>query len=212
MTQTLISMLILTTFISCGQGKTKKNMDRKFNHETIQSADFDRFILVKGNRLNDVRAKVFEWAEIFSGGEKLEFTYEQTEIDDWTLIKLPNDSIFDHYNYHNLVYWFLGTPPEDNNYADFTIGLSVDKQNEKTYLVYNDYDLRSKIATNDDVFGIFNNDEKFILSIPFDEFKETNDSRILDFDKFIKENQIDILKIKSEQLNYNKTKIEIAEQ
>ena len=212
MTQALISMLLLMTFISCGPSKTKENMDRKFNHETIQSEGFDRFILVKGKKMNDIKAKVFEWAEIFSGGEKLEFTYEQTEIDDWTLIKLPNDSIFDHYNYHNLVYWFLGTPPKDNNYADFTIGLSVDKQNEKTYLIYNDYDLRLKIATNDDVFGIFNNDEKFILSIPFDKFNETNDSRILDFNKFIKENQIDILKIKSEQLNYNKTTIQIAEQ
>ncbi len=186
-------------------------MGRKFNHETIQSADFDRYILVKGKRLNDVEAKVFEWAEIFSGGEKISFKFGMTEMDGWTLIQIPKDSVFDHYNYHNLVYWFLGTPPEDNNYADFTIGISVDKQNEKNYLIYNDYELRSKIATNDDVFGISKNGEKFILSIPFDEFKEINDPRILGFDKFLKESQIDILKIESGQLNYKETTIEIAE-
>jgi hypothetical protein len=187
-------------------------VERKFDHLTIQQNDFERYIFVKGEKFISSKDKIFEWAEIFSAGEKVEFIYSQTEIGNWTILKIPNDSLFDHYNYHNLVYWFLGTPPDDNNYADFAIGISIDNQTEKTYLIYNDYDLRGQIATNDDVFGIFQNDEKFILSIPFDKFKETENDKIPDFNKFLSKNNIDLQKIKSGELNFREMRIEVLEQ
>ncbi len=212
MTRTFIILIFIATLISCGNSKTKKRMERKFDHLTVQGNDFDRYILVKGKNFKNSKNIVFEWAEIFSAGEKIDFKYGQTALGNWTILEIPNDSLFDHYNFHNLVYWFLGTPPDDNNYADFSIGLSIDKQDEKTYLIYNDYNLRESIATNDDVFGIFQNDEKFILSIPFDKFKKTENDKIPDFNKFINENNIDLTKIRLKELNFIETIIEVEEQ
>ena len=107
------------------------------------------------------------------------------------------------------MYWFLGTPPEDQNYAEYSIGISIDKNGESTYLIYNDYDLREKIATNDDVFGISEKNQKFILNIPFDKLKVSNDKEISNFDKFLTENGINLNEIKADKLNWTELKISV---
>ena len=107
------------------------------------------------------------------------------------------------------MYWFLGTPPEDQNYTEYSIGISIDKNGESTYLIYNDYDLREKIATNDDVFGISEKNQKFILSIPFNELKVSNNKEISDFDKFLTKNGINLNEIKTDELNWTELQIRV---
>ena len=204
----LISLLILTSF-SCKSQTKSENKMTEFSKETTEKETYNRFILVKGKSLKDVQSKIKEWAEIFGAGESVNMTINKTDFGSWTLIKLPENELLTAYNYHNLVYWFLGTPPEDQNYAEYSIGISIDKSGESTYLIYNDYDLREKIATNDDVFGISEKNQKFILSIPFDELKASNDKEISDFDKFLTENEININEIKTDKLNWTELKISV---
>ena len=181
----------------------------EFQKETLEKENYNRYILVKGKNLKDVEPKIIEWAEIFGAGESVNMTIQKSELGDWTILKLPKKEILNAYNYHNFVYWFLGTPPEDQNYADFSIGISIDKNRQSTYLIYNDYDLRTKIATDDDVFGIFKSNQKFILSIPFDEMKPTENKNILDFNKFLSKENIDISKIQPDRLEWKNIEIKI---
>ncbi len=181
----------------------------EFLKETFEKENYDRYILVKGRNLKDVEPKVIEWAEIFGAGEPVNMTLKKSELGDWTILKLPKNEILTAYNYHNFVYWFLGTPPEDQNYAEYSIGISIDKNGESTYLIYNDYDLREKIATNDDVFGISEKNQKFVLSIPFDELKASNNKEISDFDKFLSDNGINLNEIKTEKLNWTELQIKV---
>ncbi|WP_418603632.1 hypothetical protein [Hwangdonia sp.] len=141
----------------------------EFQIKTLEKESYDRYILVQGKNLKNVEPKITEWLEIFAADDPVNMTIKKSKLGDWTILKLSKNEIFNAYNYHNFVYWFLGTPPKDQNYAEYSIGISIDKNGESTYLIYNDYDLREKIATNDDVFGISEKNQKFILSIPFDE-------------------------------------------
>jgi hypothetical protein len=181
----------------------------EFSKETTEKGTYNRFILVKGKSLKDIQPKIQEWTEIFTAEEPVNLTINKTDFGSWTLIKLPENELLTAYNYHNLVYWFLGTPPEDQNYADYSIGISIDKNGESTYLIYNDYDLREKIATNDDVFGISEKNQKFILSIPFDELKPSNNKEIADFDKFLSDNGISLNEIKTKKLNWTELQIKV---
>ncbi|NLB86216.1 MAG: hypothetical protein GX793_04045 [Bacteroidales bacterium] len=204
----LITLLILTSFSCKSQSKSENEMT-EFSKETTEKGTYNRFVLVKGKNLKNIQPKIQEWAEIFGAGEPVNLTINKTDFGSWTLINLPENELLNAYNYHNLVYWFLGTPPEDQNYADYSIGISIDKNGESTYLIFNDYDLREKIATNDDVFGISEKNQKFILSIPFDELKASNDKEILDFNQFLTESGINLNEIKADKLNWTELKINV---
>lgn len=181
----------------------------EFSNETLDRENYDRYILVKGKKLKNVEPKITEWAEIFGAGESVNMTLQKSEFGDWTILKLPKNEILTAYNYHNLVYWFLGTPPGDQNYADFSIGISLDQSGQSTYLIYNDYDLRTEIATEDDVFGIFKSNQKFILSVPFDEMKTTENKNISDFNEFLKYENIDLSEIQADRLIWENIDIKI---
>ena len=204
----LITLLILTSF-SCKSQTKSENKMTEFSKETTEKETYNRFVLVKGKSLKDIEPKIKEWAEIFGAGEPVNLTINKTDFGSWTLIKLPENELLTAYNYHNLVYWFLGTPPEDQNFAEYSIGISIDRKGESTYLIYNDYDLREKIATNDDVFGISEKNQKFILSIPFDELKTSMNKEIANFDKFLTENGINLNEMKSNKLKWTELQIKL---
>lgn len=179
----------------------------EFSQETLKNGNYERYVLVKGSKLRNVQPIISEWFEIFGDDESTNLTIKISQLGNWIIIKLPRNEMLGAYNYHNLVYWFLGTPPEDENYADFSIGISIDKEKHSSYLIYNDYDLRNKIATDDDVFGIFENNQKFILSVPFDEMKPIQNKYILDFNQFLENEEIDLTYIKMNRLNWTNIKI-----
>ena len=112
---------------------------------------------------------------------------------------MPSD-FQDYYGFHIIVYWFLGFSQEDNNYADLSIGLSI--SDSLSYVIYNNYKLKEMLRLEDDLFGVFDNDEKFILSIPFDEFKKTDNKYIKTFDILLKDNEINIELIKNKSLYF----------
>ena len=204
----LIVCSVLISQYCYSQTEPKKNKS-KFSQKTLEKGNFERYILILGKNLKDVESKTKEWAEIFAAGEPIDFVMKKAIHGPWTVLKVPKDSLFSTYNYHNLVYWFLGTPPEDQNYAHESIGISIDKNNKSTYVIYNDYDLREKIATNDDVFGVTENNQKFILSIPFETLKMSDNEEIHSFKKFIFITGIDEYKFKKDEFEWTEFRIKI---
>lgn len=172
---------------------------RIYSHDNLKSENFERYILVKGENLKSVESKLKDYGELPAKGNTYTYQFSKAQIGDWSIIKMPYD-FQDYYGFHNIVYWFLGFSPEENNYADLSIGLSI--SDSLTYAIYNNYKLKDMLRLEDDLFGVFNNDEKFILSIPFDEFKISDNKYIKDFNTILKDNEIDLELIKNKRLNF----------
>ena len=198
---TPILILLLIIFACSSNKDSVQTMEREFNHETIKEESYERYVLVKGANLNSVEQKLKDWGELSAPGNSYTYQFSKARLGDWILIKMPSD-LTDYYTYHNIVYWFLGFPPDDDNYADQSIGLSIDRDSKKSYLLFNDYKLRQKMNLEDDLFGVFENDEKFVLSIPFDEFKEVESADVENFKGFLIKNSIDFEAIKLNNLDY----------
>lgn len=185
--------------------KSKKTEEAQeaiqYDHESIKSTDFERYILVKGENLKSVENKLKDYGELPAKGNTYTYTFVKAQLDGWTIIKMPSD-FKDYYSYHNLVFWFLGYPPEDENYADMSVGLAIKKDSDESYILYNDYSLVRALKLEDEMIGVFNNDQKFILSIPFDEYRESKNSDIKNYKEFIKVNDIDLKKIKSGKIEF----------
>lgn len=173
--------------------------ERIYSHENLKSENFQRYILIKGEMLNSVESKLKDYGELPAKGNTFTYQFAKAQLGDWTIIKMPSD-FQDYYAFHNIVYWFLGFPPEDNNYADLSFGLSI--SDSLSYAIYNNYKLKEMLRLEDDLFGVFDNDEKFVLSIPFDEFKKSDNKYIETFRGLLNDNEIDFERIKNERLDF----------
>ncbi len=182
-----------------GQSEPTIKKERFYSHDNLKSENFERYILVKGENLKSVESKLKDYGEIPAKGNTYTYQFSKAQFGDWTIIKMPSD-FQDYYGFHNIVYWFLGFPPVDNNYADLSIGLSI--SDNLSYAIYNDYKLKDMLRLEDNLFGVFDNDEKFILSIPFDEFKKSDNIYIKTFNNLINDNKIDFELIKNESLDF----------
>jgi hypothetical protein len=182
-------------------------MNPKYSHETIQADRFDRYILVKGQNLDSVDGKLEDYGALAAPGNVYTYTFQKAQFGEWSIVKIPAELAMDYYGYHNLVYWFLGFPPDDTNYADKSIGVSIDRDEKSSYLLYNDYNLCGNMHLEDHLFGVFSNDEKFTLSIPFDTFEISTSDNILDFQKLLEKNDIDLETIISETLIYTEFEV-----
>lgn len=175
--------------------------ERIYSHDNLKSENFERYILVKGKNLKTVEAKLKDYGELPAKGNTYTYKFSKAQIGNWIIIKMPSD-FQDYYGFHNIVYWFLGFPPEDNNYADLSIGLSI--SDSLSYAIYNNYKLKDMLRLEDDLFGVFDNDEKFILSIPLDEFKKSDSKYIKTFNNLLNDNEIDFELIKNKSLDFEK--------
>lgn len=173
--------------------------DRIYSHDNLKSENFERYILVKGDNMKSVESKLKDYGELPAKGNTYTYQFSKAQLGDWTVIKMPSD-FQDYYGFHNIVYWFLGFPPEDKNYADLSIGLSI--SDSISYVIYNNYKLREMLRLEDDLFGVFDNGEKFILSIPFDEFKKSDNKYIKTFNNLLKDNEINLELIKNMSLDF----------
>lgn len=200
----LVNLLGLMMFsCSCNSNETNtKTVGRKYSHETLRATHFDRFIIVRGRFLKSVEEKLEEWGSLSAPGNEQTYHFSKAKMAYWTVIKVPEELASDYYTFHNLVYWFLGYPPEDANYADQSVGLCMSQGNSTSYILYSDHSLSREMDLRDDLFGVFENDEKFILSIPFDEFKATKSESVKDFATFCDSNHIDLERIREGHLNY----------
>ena len=204
----LISKTSEIEFINKFFGKEKVRQSKKiikkkriYSHKDLKSDNFDRYILIKGKNLKSVESKLKDYGELAAKGNSYTYNFSKSKIGDWTIIKMPSD-FKDFYEYHNIVYWFLGFPPEDENYADYSIGLSINES--LSYAIYNDYKLQKMLRLEDELLGVFDNDEKFILSIPFDKFKESTNKHIRTFNSLFSDNEIDINLIRNKKINFVK--------
>ncbi len=179
----------------------KTEVLQSYNHEYLQSSEFERYIFVKGLNLSSIDSKLNEYAELKGSESKFTDKFKKAISSEWYIIKMPDDWI-DYYEFHNLIYWFLGYPPEDKNYADISVGISIKKNSNESYLLYNDYALEQELGREDSLFGIFINDKKFILNIPFDKFQLTKNPYISTYQAFLLENRIDIGLIQSEKTSF----------
>ena len=204
MTRLLIIFITLTLF-ACNNTPNQTTpqtptANRQFNHETIKSKEFERYLFVKGQHLKSVEQKLNDYGQF--SVDTTSFTFSKAQISDWTVIKFPSNWT-DYDTYHKIVYWLLGNPPNDYNYADSVIGLSIDTIGQNNYFIFNDYDLREKLTLEDDLFGVFQNNERFILNIPFDKFSSTdNDLGVVGFEDYLASNAIDINKIIEHKLTF----------
>ncbi len=183
-----------------GQKEQIIKKERIYSHDNLKSENFARYILVKGENMKSVESKLKDYGELPAKGNTYTYQFSKAQLGDWTVIKMPSD-FQDYYGFHNIVYWFLGFPPEDNNYADLSIGLSI--SDSISYAIYNNYKLREMLRLEDDLFGVFDNDEKFILSIPFDEFKKSDNKYIKTFNNLLKDNEINLELIKNMSLDFD---------
>ena len=165
----------------------------------MKSENYERYILVRGENLNSVESKLKDYGELPAKGNTYTYQFSKAQIGDWSIIKMPSD-FQDYYGFHNIVYWFLGFPPEDSNYANLSIGLSISES--VSYAIYNNYKLKDMLRLEDDLFGVFDNDEKFILTIPFDEFKKSDNKYIKTFNSLLSDNEIDFELIKNKSLDF----------
>ncbi|GAA3632002.1 hypothetical protein GCM10022397_17050 [Flavivirga jejuensis] len=170
-----------------------------YSHDNLKSENFERYVLVKGENLKSVESKLKDYGELSAKGNTYTYQFSKAQLGGWTIIKMPSD-FQDYYGFHNIVYWFLGFPPEDNNYADLSIGLSI--SDSLSYAIYNNYKLKDMLRLEDGLFGAFDNDEKFILSIPFDEFRKSDNKYIKTFNSLLNDNGIDFELIKNERLDF----------
>ncbi|WP_339924817.1 hypothetical protein [uncultured Cyclobacterium sp.] len=173
--------------------------ERICSHDNLKSEIFERYILVKGENLKSVESKLKDYGELPAKGNSYTYQFSKAQVGDWSIIKMPSD-FQDYYGFHNIAYWFLGFPPEDNNYADLTIGLSV--SDSLSYAIYNNYNLKNVLGLEDELFGVFDNDEKFVLSIPFDAFKKSDNKYIKTFNNLFKDIEIDLDLIKNKSLDF----------
>ena len=107
---------------------------RIYSHDNLKSADYERYILIKGKNLQSAMQKLVEYGELPAKGNAYIYKFYKAKLDDWTIIKLPND-FDDYYGYHNITFWFLGCPPEDTNYADQTVGLAINPNTKLSYII-----------------------------------------------------------------------------
>ncbi len=211
-----LTIFITLTLFSCNNttptDKTPQptpTVNRQFNHETIRSKDFERYLFVKGQHLSSVEKKLNDYGQF--SVDTTPVIFSKAQVSDWTVIKFPTDWT-DYNMYHNIVYWLLGTGASDYNCADNVIGISIDTSGQKSYFIFNDYDLRQSLKLEDDLFGVFQNNEKFILNIPFDKFSPTdNDLGVVNFHDFIASNNIDINKIIKHKLTFTDFKIPLTD-
>lgn len=178
--------------------------ERGYSHDNLKSENLERYILVKGENLKSVESKLKDYGELPAKGKAYTYQFSKVQIGEWSIIKMPSD-FKDYYGFHNIVYWFLGFPPEDNNYADLSIGLSI--SDSISYAIYNNYKLKDMLLLEDELFGVFDNDEKFILSIPFDEFKKSDNKYIKTFSALLKDNEIDFELLKNKSLDFEEFEI-----
>jgi hypothetical protein len=212
------SVLILITFKTSDMGFFNKvfgkekveqkeltiNKKRVYSYDNLKAEDFHRYILVKGENLKSVELKLKDYGELPAKGNTYTYQFSKAQIGEWTIIKMPSD-FQDYYGFHNIVYWFLGFPPEDKNYADLSIGLSI--SDSLSYAIYNNENLKEVLMLQDDLFGVFDNDEKFILSIPFDEFKTSDNKYIKTFNNLLADNEINFELIKNKNFDFEEFEI-----
>ena len=190
-------------FFACSfdNQKRKNANDSVYSHETLKTENYDRFILVRADKLKSAEEKLNEFGQLSAPGNQKIYHFSQTQVGDWTAIKVPSD-LNDYFLYHVLVYWFLGFPPEDNNYADRVIGISFDKSDKSDYIVYNDYSLEEELKLRDELFGVFKNNEKFILNIPQDSFIVSKNDKILDFKDISDKNKLKLNSLRNGDLKF----------
>ena len=211
MNRTINTCLIFLFFVCCSDNQKKKNSDDSvYSHKTLKTENYDRFILVRGDKLKSAVEKLNEFGQLSALGDKKIYHFSQTQVDGWTAIKVPSD-MNDDFLYHVSVYWFLGFPPEDNNYADRVIGISFDKSYKSSYIVYNEYSLEEELKLRDELFGVFKNNEKFILNIPQDSFIISKNDKILDFKDISDKNKLELNSLRDGDLKFKEFDVLFSE-
>lgn len=158
------------------------------DYSTIKASKYTRYILIKGQSpARSVKETLTEYAQLAGDPEDESehgtYTFWQATLRDWTLVRLPPEMETAYYVYHNIVYWFLGGGPSDPDAIAQPIGLSVGHGDTASYVVYNDYGLKSVLASRypfnagyldnalgDSLFGTFDTNDKFVLNMPFETY------------------------------------------
>ena len=182
------------------------SLEAQSGHDQLKQSDYARYILIKGEQMVSVKKKLTEYGELSAKGKAYVYKFESASLGDWTIVKVPK-GFRDYYEFYNLAYWFLGYPPEDQNYAKQVIALAVNSDNVPVYCLFNDDDLTQKHRGEDVLFGALANNERFMLSIPFDEYTVLGKEDSYSFQELPKQFDFDIKAIVNGSLKFKRMPI-----
>lgn len=189
------------------------------DYVTISSPGYVRYVFVKGHKDSfSLTTALTEFGELSKRGETYTYTFDCAQFGEWQLLKFPQELANEHYTFHNLVYWFLGSGPEDPN-AAIPLGVSISR-NETDYIVFNDYELRDRLASktpfsveklelslDDSLLGAFSTGDRFVLNIPFETFTPINEQETPGYHEYLESFAIDLSKLKSDELKWKQISI-----
>jgi len=157
---------------------------RIFSHDTLVNTFYQRFIALKGMNPDTANSKLQDFLSLGDAGISLK-DFQMHSTASWVILKLPAD--IDHYTFHTLAYWFLGSPPDDDNCAEKIAAFGLSDVPVQSYVLHNNDLLQQLHGRSDTLFGEFANDEQFFLNIPFDEFETATNEYIGPFRRYYDE-------------------------
>jgi hypothetical protein len=196
-----------------GEIRSEKKQIKKriHNHLSLQFSDFERFILFKGDNFPFLEEKVREYPGLYTKQNTYTYIFFRAKLAGWDVLKIPPTDMWDDYAYQDLVHWCVDYPLEDENYGDKVIGISIRDQGKQAYILYSDYEVEERLNLEDGLLGVFNNNEKFTLIVPFNEFGESEEEKIKTYEDLLTSNQIDLTTIINDKLNFEEFSITIRE-
>lgn len=178
-----IFLTILTLITSCEQ---RKQSDSDSADNIYDYKRYNRFILVKSDTVFSSASKISDFGQLPQEGNIHNHVFDFGKISQWELIKVSEE--LDNAYFHNIAYWLLGFGDADPNHADKSIIILTDKEtNDIRYLGLIDSGITN---IDDSMLLISNNDDQFIIEIPFHTFKTVDKKFNYNIETFLKANSI----------------------
>ncbi|PHR31311.1 MAG: hypothetical protein COA38_08355 [Fluviicola sp.] len=128
----------------------------------VNHNDYERFILVKGGSIHDIKKLLIEFGELNISNEHEVKKVNISKLGDLFLIKVDDGMSF--YEYHNASHWLVGFGYESfNGMINDVFTLAFHQQNnDKTYYSYIDTDQ----TLDDTQIGAFENGKPLSIYLP----------------------------------------------
>ena len=176
--------------------------EREGLSKIIAETTYERYFLFKGDNLATVQDGLKYWSETF----RIDWVIKESKYGDWTLVKMVKEDIVEVSDYHNMPTLFFNTPGDPVKLSDQDVGIAIaiDLKGENTYLAYITKETfessRELDPTSCDLYAVFQNNEKGIMSACFDGVLEPTGRSIPDFEEVLNQYDIDLKEIQSDSL------------
>jgi hypothetical protein len=211
-TKTLILSIVTFLFFLSSCSDVKSNQEQSSSQDIKEREDlskiiaettYERYFLFKGDNLATVQDGLNYWSETY----RIDWVVKESKYKDWTLVKMVKEDIVEVTDYHNMPSLFFNTPGDPVKLSDEDVGIAIaiDPKGENTYLAYITKEIFESSREIDpmscDLYGVFQNNEKGIMSACFPEVLEPTGRKIPDFEEVLNQYGIDLEEIQSDSLS-----------